>query len=274
MRAPAGLATTGTASSRAPGVGLGDQRAWYLIAQLALKDFKIRYSHAVLGYVWSVLNPLLFCIIYYIVFAKFVRFEVFGYPGYLLLGIVLWNFFAEGSSHGASALLARAGIVTKIPMRRHLVVYAAVLNAFITFAINLVVLAGVLWAIGMRVSLPAVTFPVAVADLVLLTLGLSLMLAPLQVRYRDVGHLWGIVLQLGFWLTPIIYQDTFVPAQWRWFVDFNPMARIISHSREALIWGTWTSPQILMETTLFSLAVLVAGSLVFQRMEARLVEYY
>ena len=257
-----------------PELGLFDRRAWFLIVQFAAKDFKIRYSHAVLGYVWSVLNPLLFSVIYYIVFTRFVRFEVIGYAGYLLLGMVLWNFFAEGSAHGASSLLARAGIVTKIPMPRQLIVYAAVLNAFITFSINLVVLGVVLWIIGMRLHWPAITFPLAIVDIVLLTLGLSLMLAPLQVRFRDVGHMWGVALQLGFWLTPVIYQDTIVPERWRWFIDYNPMARIISHGREALIWGTWTSVEMLAITTVFASAVMIAGTLVFRRFEARLVEYY
>ena len=71
---------------------------WHLVVQFALKDFKIRYTHSVLGYAWSVLNPLVFSLVYYFVFSIFIRFDAHNYPGYLLLGIVLWTFFAEGSS--------------------------------------------------------------------------------------------------------------------------------------------------------------------------------
>ena len=71
--------------------------SWQLIVQFALKDFKIRYTHSVLGYAWSVLNPLVFALLYYFVFSVFVRFDVPNYPGFLLVGIVLWNFFSEGS---------------------------------------------------------------------------------------------------------------------------------------------------------------------------------
>jgi ABC-type polysaccharide/polyol phosphate export permease len=256
-------------------LGAFDRRYWYLIGQFAVKDFKIRYSHSVLGYVWSVLNPLLFTVIYYVVFSIFIRFEVLNYPGYLLLGIVLWNFFAEGTSHGATSLLARGGVVTKIAMPRQLVVYAAVLNASMTFAINIVVLGVVLWFTGTPLSLPMLTFPLVVLQLVMLTLGVSLFLAPLHVRFHDVGHLWGVLLQIGFWLTPIIYVDTMVPERWRWVVvELNPMARILSHAREALIWGTWTSPHIILVTTLFSATVLLGGWLVFQRVQTRVVEYY
>ena len=257
-----------------PGASLRESRYWYLIIQFALKDFKIRYSHTVLGYVWSVLSPLIFTLTYYVVFSIFIRFEVINYPGYLLLGIVLWNFFSEGTSHGATSLLARGGIVTKIPMRRQLIVYAAVLNAMISFAINLVVLALVLWATGSPIRSSILTFPVALLDVVMLTLGISLLLAPIHVRYHDVGHLWMVVLQLGFWLTPIVYVDTVVPERWRWLVDLNPMARILSHARESLIWGTWTSPSIVFGTTMFCGLVLLVGWLVFQRLQARVVEYY
>ena len=197
-----------------------------------------------------------------------------NYPGYLLLGIVMWSFFSEGTSHGATSLLARGGIVTKIPMRRELIVYAAVLNAMISFVINLAVLALVLWATGSPIRSSIVTFPVAVLDVVMLTVGVSLFLAPIHVRYHDVGHLWTVVLQLGFWLTPIVYADTMVPERWRWLVDLNPMARVLSQARESLIWGTWTEPSIMFGTTMFAGLVLVVGWLVFQRLQARVVEYY
>ena len=86
--------------------------AW-LVLQFALKDFKIRYTHSLLGYAWSVLNPLLFFVIYYIVFTSFMQLDVPNYPGFLLLGVVLWNFFSEGTTNGAGALLARAELLTK-----------------------------------------------------------------------------------------------------------------------------------------------------------------
>lgn len=261
-------------AARSYDVGARDSRYWYLIVQFALKDFKIRYSHTALGYVWSVLSPLIFTLTYYVVFSIFIRFEVINYPGYLLLGIVLWSFFSEGTSHGATSLLARGGIVTKVPMRRELIIYAAVLNAMISFVINLAVLALVLWATGSPIRSSIVTFPVAVLDVVMLTVGVSLLLAPIHVRYHDVGYLWTVVLQLGFWLTPIVYVDTMVPERWRWLVDLNPMARVLAQARESLIWGTWTEPSIMFGTTMFAGLVLVVGWLVFQRLQVRVVEYY
>jgi ABC-type polysaccharide/polyol phosphate export permease len=251
-----------------------DRRYRHLIVQLALKDFKIRYTHSALGYAWTVINPLLFAVIYYLVFSIFMRVEMPFYPAYLLLGIVLWNFFSEGSSSGLNALFARAGLVTKVPMPREVVVYAAVLHAFMSFAISLVVVAVLLWLTGAKITWPAVTFPIALIDLVLITLGVALLLAPLQVRYHDIGYLWGIAVQVGFWLTPIIYHDTFVPERWRWLVTYNPLARIITQARESLVFGTWTSTSVLLETSAFAVVVLVVGWVSFRRQQLRLIEHF
>jgi ABC-type polysaccharide/polyol phosphate export permease len=251
-----------------------DRRYWHLTVQLARKDFKIRYTHSVLGYAWSVVNPLIFSLVYFLVFSIFIRFDVPFYAAYLLLGIVLWTFFAEGSAHGVTSLLARASLVTKVAFPRQVIVYAAILNALMTFAISLVVLAVVLTTTGMPVKPPVLAFPVLLLDLIALTLGVSLLLAPLHVRFHDVGYLWSVVVQIGFWLTPVIYRENVVPAGWRWLLKYNPMARIIEHSRQVVILGQWPDWAAVGRTTLMVGILLALGAVTFQRLQARLVEHY
>jgi ABC-type polysaccharide/polyol phosphate export permease len=253
--------------------GRGRSSHAWLVLQFALKDFKIRYTHSTLGYAWSVLNPLLFFLIYYFVFTTFMRLDVPNYPGFLLLGVALWNFFSEGTTNGAGSLLARADLLTKTVVPRQIMVYAALMSAALTFVINLLVLLVLLAATGTPIGWPVICFPLLLIDLVMLTLGTALLLAPLYVRYRDVGYLWGIVLQVGFWLTPIIYLDIMVPEQWRWIVWVNPVGRIIGDSRRALIYGWWPAARGLVLTTLMSVAVCVFGYIVFRRMQNRLVEH-
>lgn len=254
----------------------GGRRASYgwLVLQFALKDFKIRYTHSALGYAWSVLNPLMFFAIYYVVFTYFMNLDVPNYPGFLLLGVALWNFFSEGTATGAGALLSRADLLTKTVLPREVMVYAALLSAGLTFVINLLVLAVLLRVTGTPLTLPAITFPLLLVNLVLLTLGTSLFLAPLYVRYRDVGYLWNIVLQVGFWLTPIIYLDLMVPERWRWIVWTNPVGRIIGDSRRALIYGWWPGARGLLITTAMSVTICLLGYWMFRRMQHRLVEHF
>jgi ABC-type polysaccharide/polyol phosphate export permease len=249
-------------------------RSWHLIVQFALKDFKIRYTHSVLGYAWSVLNPLIFALVYYFVFSVFVRFDIPNYPGFLLVGIVLWTFFSEGSSNGVGSLLARSAIITKVALPRYVVVCAAVLNAFITFAISLGILGGILLWSGTRLTLAAAACPLLLLDLVLLTLGIALFLSPLHVRFRDVGYLWGIALQIGFWLTPIIYQEVMIPPRWHWLMTYNPVARIILYTRQSVVYGVWPDWSGILKTSLVAVLVLAIGWAAFERQQARLVEHF
>ena len=254
--------------------GRGRSSHAWLVLQFALKDFKIRYTHSVLGYAWSVLNPLVFFLIYYFVFTTFMRMDVPNYPGFLLLGVVLWNFFSEGTSNGASSLLMRADMLTKTVVPRQIMVYSALMSAGLTFVINLLVFMVILMFTGTSLQLPAICFPLLLIDLLLLTLGMALLLAPLYVRYRDIGYLWGIVLQMGFWLTPIIYLDLMVPERWRWIVWVNPVGRIIGDARRALIYGWWPGARGLVLTTLMSVVVCAIGYVVFLRMQRRIVEHF
>jgi ABC-2 type transport system permease protein len=221
-----------------------------------------------------VLNPLLFSLIYFLVFRVFIRFDVPNYPGYLLLGIVLWTFFAEGSGNGVASLRSQAGIISKVAMPRHVVVFAAILNTLFTFAINLVILFVLLAATGTPMRWSVVSFPLMIVDLAVLTLGVSLLLSPLNVRFHDVGYLWGIAVQIGFWLTPIIYDPTMIPSTWRWLVTYNPMARIVLYSRQAVIYGVWPDWIGVTKTTLVAVTTLIAGWLIFQRQQPRLVEHF
>ena len=251
----------------------GSSRAW-LVLQFALKDFKIRYTSSALGYTWSIINPLMFFLLYYVVFSVFMHFPIDNYVGFLLLSVVLWNFFSEGSTNGTASLLARADILSKMVLPRQVVVYAALLSAGLTFVINLLVLLLVLWISGTRLAAPAVCFPLLLTDLVALTLGIALLLAPLFVRFRDVGYLWGIALQAGFWITPIIYSELMVPPAWQWLFWCNPVARIISDSRRVLIYGLWPGARGLLLTSLASAAMLAVGVGVFRRLQAQIVEHF
>lgn len=247
---------------------------WDLTVQFALKDFKIRYTHSVLGYAWSVLNPLIFSLTYFLVFSVFIRFDVPNYPGYLLLGIVLWSFFSEGSGNGIGSLLARGAMLTKVAMPRHVIVFAAILNALMTFAINLVILSVLLALTGTRPGWPLVAFPLLLVDLVLITLGVSLLLAPLHVRFHDIGYLWGIAVQLGFWLTPIIYSEAMVPQHWHWLVKYNPLAQVLRFSRQVVIYAQWPDWVGMTKTTLVAMAVVTLGWFTFRRVQPRLAEHF
>ena len=240
---------------------------------MAVTDFKLRYYGSYLGYVWSLLKPLALFSVLYVVFSCFMRWDVEHYQLHLLLGIILWTFFAECTTLGMMALPNRAGVIKKVRFPRIIVVLASSLSALLGFGFNLAVYlifslcSGIVPLDG---YLPL--FLVYMVLLYFLILGISLLLASLYLRFRDINQVWEVALQVGFWLTPIIYPIRMVPEAYRDYLRLNPMTGIIDFSRKALIEGRGPDLPELAALAGASLVLFVAGLLVFGRMEKRAPE--
>jgi len=250
---------------------LGDY-VWLLV-QIAIKDFKMRYTHSFLGYAWSIVSPLSFFVIYYTVFTRFMDVRIGNYAGFLLLGMILWNFFHEATTNGTNSLLVRGDLLKNVPVPRELLVYASLLNSSITFMINLAIFFVALFVTGHGVKAPAICFPLLVVDHLLITSGMALMLSTLFVRFRDIGYLWALCLQIGFWLTPVVYLDLMMPKDWLWIVTVNPVGRIIRDSHRVLVYGAWPGPRGLVITTVIAIVIFATGRTVFRRLQDRLAEH-
>lgn len=215
-----------------------DQRKRSLLYALVVSDFKIRYQNSVLGYLWSLIRPLSLFAIMYVVFAKIFRVgnDIPHYAVYLLLGIMLWNFFAEATSNGLSSLLDRGDMIRKVYTPRYSIVLAAVFSATVNLAINLCVVAFFAVIAGADFNpLRLLLLPFLLFELVLLATAASFLLASLYVKYRDIKYIWELFLQIAFYATPIVYTLNRVPAQFRRFMMLNPVAQIIQDARYAAI---------------------------------------
>jgi len=245
----------------------------HLARTLAVADFKVRFNSSVLGYLWYLLKPLLMFSVLYAVFSVYMRFAgQKNYPLYLFTGLILWDFFASGSKIGIEALSQKSGLINNIYFPRAIIVVAANATAVITLVFNLLVLSLFLIYKGFWPGLHWLWLLVILVPLELILLGVSLALSALNLAYRDVLHTWEVVLQLGFWATPIIYPVQIVPAKYRAFLLINPMARIITYSRHLLLDGR--PPPMVGTCVLFgaSLLVFVAGYLFFRWREPHFAE--
>ncbi|MCF7859832.1 MAG: ABC transporter permease [Candidatus Cloacimonetes bacterium] len=244
----------------------------FLIKQLALSDFKLRYSNSVLGYLWSLLNPLMLFLVLYFVFSILMRFDVPHYQLYLLLGIVIWNFFAEGTSAAMSALLGKSSLIQKIYFPRIIIIIASNITSIITFFLNLLVFSGFLIFSGVGFNWTYMLFFLYLIQLMLITLGFSMFLSALYVKFKDVQHIWGILTQIWFWLTPIIYPISMVPEKYLWLFSLNPMARIIQDFRSALVYHTIPSLQHHLISLGFCIVIFSVGYFFFKWREPRFAE--
>lgn len=209
-----------------------------LLAELVRTDFKLRYQGSVLGYAWSLLRPLLLFLILYLVFVKFFRIggDVPHFPIYLLLGIVIWNFFNEMTVQSLGSIVGRGDLIRKIRIPRWTIIVSSSFSAVINLLLNLLVV--VVFMVINHVDLLQTTLwlPLILLEVYLLALGLSLLLSAAFVKYRDVSYIWEVILQAGFYLTPILYPLTLITnIEVQKLLFMNPMAQAIQDARYALV---------------------------------------
>lgn len=208
-----------------------------LIRELVVSDFKLRYQNSFLGYLWSLLKPLMMFGVLYIVFTKIIRLgnDIPFYPAYLLLGLVLWTFFVEATVAGMNAIVGRGDMIRKVSIPKYTIVISSVLSAFVTFLLNMVVV--FVFMIFNNVPFqPSIFLAILyIIELIVFCLGISFLLSALYVRFRDFSHIWDVILQILFYTTPIIYSLAIVPASFVKIVAISPLTQIIQDIRAVMI---------------------------------------
>lgn len=209
-----------------------------LLTELVRTDFKLRYQGSVLGYAWSLLRPLLIFVILYVVFVKFLKIgsDIPHFPIYLLLGIVIWNFFTEMTVQSLGSIVGRGDLIRKIRIPRWIIVLSSSISALINLFLNLVVVAAFM-AINHVALLDTTLVVVAVfAEVYIFALGISLFLSAAFVKFRDINYIWEVILQAGFYLTPILYPlSRITNLTFQKLIMLNPMAQAIQDARYAII---------------------------------------
>ena len=213
------------------------QRKNYLFMTfvIALSDFKIKYDNSALGYFWSLLKPLLMFGTLYLVFSVFVRWDVENYRLYLLLGIILWSFLAEVTLNSMVLLEGKASILKKINFPRWIIVISSSLTSMLTLLLNMGVFFIFFVLAGADFHISNLLILAYLVELYILSVGLALLLCALYPKFRDIHHIWEVFVQLGFWLTPIVYPISIVSQKYHKWIFLNPAARIIQGARQALI---------------------------------------
>lgn len=235
-----------------------------LLKELAITDFKLRYKSSILGYLWSLLKPLAYFGSLYVVFSLFMRFDIENYPLFLLLGIIIWQFLVEATTNGMNSLVTKASLLTKLNVNKFTIVFASNLTTLLTLGLNLIVFFILLAIMKPELDWTMLLLPIIIAELFLVALGLSLALSVLYVKMRDLGSIWDIVIQIGFWVTPIIYPLKIIPEKYIPYVVLNPMFRIIDQVRSAVIRLEWPDYQFILISLGISVLIFLVGYAVFR----------
>lgn len=210
-----------------------------LIWMLAKTDFKLRYHGSALGYFWALLKPLLTFAVLNFVFSSVFNPRGTGADTYslqLLVSLVMFYFFSEGTSAGMSSLLSKAQLVTKIYVPRWTIILASTINATLIFLMNLVIVAFFFAIKGFMPHFPAILmFLLFSIFIYIIVLSFSLITAPLYVKFRDLAMIWEVLLMIILYASPIIYPLATLPAKYHTFILLNPLAFIIHFTKESLI---------------------------------------
>ncbi|SMF75304.1 ABC transporter permease [Pseudobacteriovorax antillogorgiicola] len=242
-----------------------------LIVQLIKRDLRLRYRGSLLGYFWSMLNPLLYMAVLSAVFSYIIRFEVKNYSLFLLTGILIWNFFQQSLSIGVNSILFNGSLLKKVKVPASLFPFASVSSVLINFLLSLVPFAAISIAIKGNLPLTILFLPLCIGIFATFIFGVSLTLASLNVRFRDIGHLLDPILTILFYSTPIIYPKSAIPEKFRMILDLNPLTYYLDITRDVMFTGVVPEIEALLTATAFSMLSIVVGYLTFNKLKDEFV---
>ena len=243
-----------------------------LIWQLAWSEFKLRYKNSILGYFWSLLEPLLMLLVLYMVFSNLMKVQVEYYQLFLFIGIIIWGFLSRATTIGMFSIVGKPEMVKKIYFPREIFVISSCITALLMSIFESLVF--IMFMIYFRVPISinlAYAFPIIIF-LFIMSLGIALALSALNVFYRDVQFIWQVLLQIGFYATPILYTIDIFPKNLQTFALLNPVARIIISARDTIIYSTPAKIEDLLFIFLSSIFFLVVGYIIFSRLEPGFAE--
>jgi lipopolysaccharide transport system permease protein len=245
-----------------------------LLYFFALRDIKVRYKQAALGVMWAIIQPLFTMIIFTIFFGRLAGIPSDGipYPLFSLCALVPWTYFSSTLSQGGTSLVANTNLITKVYFPRILLPAATAVGGLLDFLIGSVLLIALMLYYGMTLGWATLLYPVLSLIMMILAVGVSMILAAINVRYRDVKYVIPFLVQLWLFLTPIIYPASFVPERYRALLALNPMYGIIEGFRASLFPGRQIDFALIGLSLCVSLLVFLIGALYFQRTQKQFAD--
>lgn len=250
----------------------------FILRQLVGKDFKLKYRRSVLGVAWSVLNPLLMMIVMSIVFSYMFRHNIENYPLYLILGNITFSFMSDSTKQGLNSIIGASSLLKKIKVDRFVFPVQKVLFALVNFAFSFIAVIVVMLWFRVLPTWHFILLPVCLALLALFCCGLGMILGAAAVFFRDVIHLWGVVITAWNYLTPVFWDfqmliDNHAPGIVLAIVRLNPMYNYVQFMRDIVLWQTVPTTATLCLCIFWALAALALGVFVFKRSEHKFILY-
>jgi ABC-type polysaccharide/polyol phosphate export permease len=242
-----------------------------VVSQLVHQYVTLRYRRTVLGFVWTLINPLFTMVITSVIFSMMMRIPVKSFSLFLFTGLIPWGLFSACTQQGGGAILENESLIKKIYVPKQTFVTAKCISLLVDALLSFCALFVLAAFIGIKIT-PALAFlPVAFALTFVFSLGVALVMAVVSVYYRDTQYVVGILLQAGYYLTPIIYPVSIIPEQYRWVFSWNPMYYFVELFRQPLYTGALPSSEVIGLSVALAATAITVGIGVFRKYDHTLI---
>ncbi len=252
----------------------GIKRYWVdLILLLVQRDLRVRYRASILGYVWSMLNPLLYMAILTLVFSHVVKVKSDSYALFILSGIMVWNLMQQSLIIGMNSIVSSGHLLKKVSIPGFLFPTASLFGVIINFILSFIPFIIISMFLKSWPTATLLLVPFLLIVFVAFIWGLTMCMACMNVRYRDIGHAMEPAMQMLFYATPIVYPADVIPERWRFIVELNPIAHFLSAFRGLMISGTVPALSEILIMVMLALVSCVLGLLVYRKTNEFFVYY-
>lgn len=245
-----------------------------LLKQLILRDVKLKYRRSYLGYLWSILNPLMLMVVLVIVFSNLFRFDIPNFPLYLISGQVIFNFMVEATNMSVGSITGNASLLKKTYVPKYIFTLSRVGSSLVNLIFSLGALLIVMIFTGAEFSWNLIFFPIIILQVFIFSLGVSLFLAAATVFFRDIQYLWGVFISMWMYLTPLFYPVSIIPEEYLSVYKLaNPMYWYIEQFRDIILYAKFPDVNTIYMGITLAFLVFVLGGIYFNKKQDEFILY-
>lgn len=244
-----------------------------LLRELVVRDLKVKYRRSFLGYLWSLLNPLLMMTVMSFVFSYIFRYDIDNYPLYLICGQTLWSFFNESTNMAMYSVLGNGALIKKVYIPKFIFPMSRVFSSFVTMSFSLGAILIVMLVTRAPLHWQALLFPLPLILLLLFSMGVGLILSALSVYFRDITHLYNVITLAWMYATPVFYPVSGMPPEVVTVLKLNPMYYYLDCFRQLVLYGTIPSAASWGICVGVSVLALAIGLAVFRKLQRNFILY-
>lgn len=242
-----------------------------LLYELVARDIKVRYRRSILGLLWTVLNPLMMMVVMTVVFSKMFKSNISNFPVYLLIGNIVFTLNSDSTSQAMMSVVSNAGLIKKVYIPKYLFPVSKVMSCLVNFGFSYIALLIVILATRSPFHITILLSFLPLFYLLLFSVGLSLILAAVTVYFRDIAHLYSVLILVWMYLTPIFYPIEMLPDKIRWILVWNPMYQYIRYFRLIIMDGVIPGWRANLFCLGIGAAVLIIGTAIFHKLQKNFI---